>query len=144
MCIRDSLDLPLKPLDAAVQATYARSEEDRIAMLIRNNIDPATGWRIEPAAAARTPVEPPMSTPIQPGRSFDPTVETRPMTPAEECADFEAKRRIALAQLAALQAAKAATPTAPPIDDQPDQSYEARLARLEARIAARKAGECKG
>ena len=136
------LDLPMKPLDAAVQATYARSEQDRIDLLIRNGIDPATGWKIEPAAAAaRTPVEPPMSTPIQPGQTFNASVETRPMTPAEECADFEAKRRIALAQLAALQARKQATPIDPPINDQADQSYEARLAALEARIAARKARE---
>lgn len=136
------LDLPMKPLDAAVQATYARSEQDRIDLLIGNGINPATGWKIEPAAAAaRTPVEPPMSTPIQPGQTFNASVETRPMTPAEECADFEAKRRIALAQLAALQARKQATPIDPPINDQADQSYEARLAALEARIAARKARE---
>lgn len=135
------LDLPMKPVSAAVQAVYARSEASRIADLLAAGIDPKTGWRIEPAAAAaRTPVEPPMSTPIIPGRSFDPTVKTRPMTEAEECNQFEEKRRIALEQLAALQAAKAA-PTAPPTYDQPDQSYAARLAALEARIAARKARE---
>ena len=132
------LDAKETPVSAAVRASYARSEQDRIDLLIRNGIDPATGWRIEPAAAPKP------TTPIQPGRSFDPSVETRPMTEAEECNQFEEKRRIALAQLAAKQAAKQATPTDPPINDQADQSYAARLAALEARIAARKAREAGG
>ena len=140
------LDMPMKPVSAAVQAVYNRSEDDRIAMLVANGIDPKTGWRIEqpaPAAAPRTPSNSTMATPIIPGRSFDPSVETRPLTEAEECADFEEKRKIALAQLAALQAAKQAKAN-PPINDQADQSYEARLAALEARIAARKAREAGG
>lgn len=137
------LDLPMKPVSAAVQAVYARSEASRIADLLAAGIDPKTGWRITPPTPCATAAQ---ATPIQPGRSFDPSVETLPTTPAEACADFEAKRRVALEQLAALQAAKAAkaaTPPTPPIHDQADQSYEARLAALEARIAGRKAGEGK-
>jgi hypothetical protein len=139
------LDAKETPVSAAVRASYELGEQRRIEFLIQSGIDPATGWRIEPpAAAARTPSNPTMATPIIPGQTFNASVETRPMTPAEECADFEAKRRIALAQLAALQAAKQATPTDPPINDQADQSYAARLAALEARIAARKAREAGG
>ena len=135
------LDAKETPVSAAVRASYELGEQRRIDLLVRNGIDPATGLKIVPPAA---PEPAPTKPPITPGRSFDPRVETRPMTEAEECADFEEKRKIALAQLAALQAAKAAAPTAPPTYDQPDQSYAARLAALEARIAARKAREAGG
>ena len=135
------LDAKETPVSAAVRASYELGEQRRIDLLVRNGIDPATGLKIVPPAA---PEPAPTKPPITPGRSFDPRVETRQMTEAEECADFEEKRKIALAQLAALQAAKAAAPTAPPTYDQPDQSYAARLAALEARIAARKAREAGG
>lgn len=102
------LDAKEQPVSAAVKAALAISEQNRIAMLIQSGIDPTTGLPIAPApAAARTPVEPPMSTPIQPGQTFNASVETRPMTEAEECARFEEKRRIALAALEARIASRA-------------------------------------
>ena len=88
------LDLPEKPVSEAVKAALARSEQDRITLVRSFGLDPATG---RPAAP---------TTPVEPARSFDPTVETRPMTEAEECAHFEELRKIALAKLAAHIAAK--------------------------------------
>jgi hypothetical protein len=103
------LDQPMQPVSAAVKAALDIGEQRRIEFLIQQGIDPATGWRIEPPAAApRTPVEPPMATPIVPGQTFNASVETRPMTPAEECADFEEKRREAIRRFEAHCAAKAA------------------------------------
>ena len=49
------LDLPMKPVSAAVQAVWARSEENRIALVKSYGIDPVTGWKIEPPAAPPAP-----------------------------------------------------------------------------------------
>lgn len=42
---------PEKPVSAAVRASWENSERERVALLIREGIDPATGLRIGPPAA---------------------------------------------------------------------------------------------
>jgi hypothetical protein len=133
------LDAKEQPVSAAVKAALERSEQDRISLLIANGIDPATGLKTgSPASVTQTVPKLP-ATPITPGRSFDPTVETRPMTEAEECARFEELRKIALEKLAALQAKAAQTPPPPISDDVSHLTTEQRWQRLVEREAARKA-----
>ncbi len=62
------LDLPMKPLDAAMKAAYEQSEQRRLDQLRAAGIDPATGFPVaaQPAAA---PVQP---TPAQPKAPTEP------------------------------------------------------------------------
>lgn len=63
------LDMPQQPVSAAVRAALEAGEANRIAMLVRNGIDPVTGTRIEAPSASGTL---PDGEPLPPGRNESP------------------------------------------------------------------------